>query len=256
MSYTIPATAKSKALIILLIDKSGSMQDPLPLGEMTTSRLDVLMAGYARLVKELVTRSTKGQVISPRYRMACFAYDEAVVDVLRGITSVNEIPRRHLALQAGGGTDTAKAFEAAKALLERELPGMHDCPAPLVFHMTDGEYTGADPEPIAREIMAMRVPDGHVLVENIFISDTIVPTPIADPRNWPGILPDTTLTNEYAQKLRAMSSPLPDTYRQLMAQKGYQLTSGALMMLPGMSPELVSLGFQIAGGTGAGLPRR
>ena len=72
-------------------------------------------------------------------------------------------------LQPMDATDTAAAFREAKRLLQAQLGNLQDCPAPLVCHMTDGEYnSGGDPEPIAREIMQMSVPDGNVLVENIF----------------------------------------------------------------------------------------
>ncbi len=134
-------------------------------------------------------------------------------------------------------------------LLQAELPNLRACPAPLVCHMTDGEYTGADPEPIVRRIMQMAVPDGNVLVENIFMSEKVLPQPIEDPTRWPGIDAKTKLTNEYARKLRAMSSPLPQSYRAILMENGYQLAAGALMLLPGHTPELVALGFQMSAAT-------
>ena len=106
-----------------------------------------------------------------------------------------------------------------------------------------------DPESIAKRIMGMSVPDGNVLVENIFISDKILPQPIGDPSKWPGILPDTKLNNDYARKLRAVSSPVPASYKAMMLENGYQLADGALMLLPGMSPELVAMGFQMSAAT-------
>jgi hypothetical protein len=146
-------------------------------------------------------------------------------------------------------TETAAAFAQAEKLLQAELPNLRTCPAPLVCHMTDGEYTGVDPESIAKRIMGMSVPDGNVLVENIFISDKILPQPIGDPSKWPGILPDTKLNNDYARKLRAVSSPVPASYKAMMLENGYQLADGALMLLPGMSPELVAMGFQMSAAT-------
>ena len=59
------------------------------------------------------------------------------------------------------------ARREAERLLKAEIGNLQDSPAPLVCHMTDGEYnSGGDPEPIARSIMQMSVPDGNVLVEN------------------------------------------------------------------------------------------
>jgi hypothetical protein len=97
--------------------------------------------------------------------------------------------------------------------------------------------------------MELSVPDGNVLVENIFISERILPETINDPTKWPGILPDSKLNNDYAQKLRAMSSPIPESYRLMMLENNYHLAPGSLMLLPGVSPELVAMGFQMSAAT-------
>jgi len=246
MPYTILATSKTPAFIIYLLDVSASMSQPL--GE--RRRIDVVMDALQATLRQMVFRSTKGSRLSPRYRIAMLAYSDHVYDLLDGIKPIDQVARLGVPeLSPMRTTDTAKAFTWAEKLLQAELPNLQHCPAPLICHMTDGEYTGEDPEPIVRRIMQMAVPDGHVLVENIFISDKILPRPIADPRKWPGILPNTQLTNEYARKLRAMSSPLPDSYRQMMLEMGYNLDSRALMLLPGINPELVAMGFQMSAAT-------
>jgi hypothetical protein len=91
--------------------------------------------------------------------------------------------------------------------------------------------------------MNMRNPDGYVLVENIFISENLLASPINDATTWPGVMPTTQMRNNYANTLRSMSSPLPESYRIMMVESGYNLAPNALMMLPGMSPELVEMGF-------------
>jgi len=251
MPYEVKANRDHPALLILLFDMSGSMEEIME-RETQKRRIDVVWLAFASLRKRLFGLTTKGQHVAARYRIALFSYSDDVVDMQGGIKPVADILSSVPFIVPRGGTNTAKAFASAKALLERELREMQNCPAPLVLHMTDGEYNGDDPEPIARQIMAMSVPDGPVLVENIFISESILPTPITDPRTWPGILPDTILTNPYAEKLRAMSSPLPESYREVMADEGYRLMPGALMLLPGTNRELVRLGFQIAEATAAG----
>ena len=50
--------------------------------------------------------------------------------------------------------------------------------------MTDGASTGEDPELIVRRIMNMSVPDGNVLIENIFISDEIMQEQITNIKKW------------------------------------------------------------------------
>jgi hypothetical protein len=115
--------------------------------------------------------------------------------------------------------------------------------------MTDGEYTGSDPEPVVRRIMGMQTRDGNVLVENIFISDDILEEPISDPKQWPGVVPGTKLKSEYARKLRDLSSVLPESYRAMMRADGYAPSREAVMMLPGTSPELVRMGFVMSAAT-------
>ncbi len=244
--HQVMATSRTPALIIYLLDVSGSMSQSLGAGR----RIDVVMDALAAALRQMVYRSTKGDWISPRYHIAMFAYSDQVYDVLGGVKSVDQVA--HLGvpdLSPMTSTETANAFAQAEWLLQSALPSLAESPAPLVCHMTDGEYTGADPEPIVRRIMNMRVPDGPVLVENIFLSDSVLDQPIYDPYQWPGITPETPLSNTYARKLQAMSSPIPDSYRTMMLESNYHVAPGALMLLPGVSPELVAMGFQMSAAT-------
>ncbi|MDW8270218.1 MAG: vWA domain-containing protein [Anaerolineae bacterium] len=240
MPYEILATSITPALIIYLLDVSGSMSEKLG----NKRRIDVVMDALGAMLRQMVFRSTKGSKIAPRYRIAMYAYSDHVYDLLDGIKGVDQIARLGVPeLSTMRSTDTARAFAQAEKLLQQELPNLTHCPAPLVCHMTDGEYTGADPEPIVRRIMAMHVPDGNVLVENIFISDQILGESITDPKRWVGVRPSTKLKSNYARKLRAMSSLLPASYRTVMQEFGYEMANDAVMMIPGMTSELVQMGF-------------
>jgi hypothetical protein len=246
MPYDIMATSRTPALVIYLLDVSASMTQPLG----NKRRIDVVMEALGTALRQMVFRSTKGGRLSPRYRLAMFAYSDSVYDLLDGVKTVEQVAHFGVPdLSPMRTTETAKAFAQAEKLLQAELPNLRAAPAPVVCHMTDGEFTGADPEPLARRIMQMSVPDGNILVENIFISDNVLPQPIRDPFQWPGLTPGTKLANDYARKLLAMSSPVPESYRSLMLENNYHLAPGALMMLPGMSPELVAMGFQMSAAT-------
>lgn len=246
MPYETMATAKTPALIIYLLDVSASMSQALG----KKRRMDVVIEALTAALRQMVFRSTKGGRLAPRYRIAMLAYSDHVYDLMDGAKTVDQVAHMGVPeLSPQRTTETAKAFAQAEKLLQAELPNLRHCPAPLVCHMTDGEYTGADPEPIVRRIMAMSVPDGNVLVENIFISEKVLPKPVADPFQWPGILPNAKLANDYARKLQAISSPVPESYRVIMLENNYHLQAGALMLLPGMSPELVAMGFQMSAAT-------
>ncbi len=246
MPYEALATSRTPALAIYVLDVSASMSRPLG----GRRRIDVVTDALRAALQRMVFLSTKGTRVAPRYRMAMYAYSDHVYDLLDGIKTVDQVVRLGVPqLAMMGSTDTARAFDQVERLLRRELAIERHEPAPLVCHMTDGDYTGDDPEPIARRIMETRTADGRVLLENIFISDRILAEPIPNPKQWPGIHPATPLTGAYAQKLLAMSSPLPETYRTVMLESGYQLTPGSVMMLPGVSAELVEMGFVMSTST-------
>ena len=246
MPYEILATSRTPALIIYVLDVSTSMTHLL--GD--RRRIDIVTETLYAAIQQMVFRSTKGARVSPRYRIAMYAYSDHVYDLLDGVKTVDYIASLGIPdLTTMRSTDTARAFRQVEKMLVRELASCNDCPAPLVCHMTDGEYTGEDPEPVIRNIMQMHTPDGNILVENIFISDTILDEKIPDPRKWLGINPSTVLKNEYAAKLRNMSSPLPESYRLMMREAGYLIGSDSMMMLPGMTKELVEMGFAMSAAT-------
>jgi hypothetical protein len=247
MAYEQVATSDTPALIVYLLDVSASMNKPFG----SKRRIDVVRDGLKAAFEKMIYRSTKGARIAPRYRIALYAYTDGVYDLMDGVKTIDHIARLGVPpLEARTTTDTARAFAQVEKLLRAELPNQRANPAPLVCHLTDGEYTADDPAPIARRIRELRVPDGNVLIENIFISDRVLVEPVGDVTRWPGVTADTPLAHPYAETLREMSSPLPATYRALLNGNGYQLREGCCMLLPGESPELISLAFQMSGVSG------
>lgn len=246
MPYEIQANSKQPALIIYVLDVSASMTRQMA----GKRRIDLVNEALAIALQQMVFRSTKGGKVQPRYRLAMFAYSDHVYDLLDGIKTIDQVVNLGAPeLSAMRSTDTAKAFAEVEKLLMADLPNTQNCPAPLVCHMTDGEYTGANPEPIVRRIRALKNLDGNVLVENIYISDQLLDEPIGDIRNWPGIVSNTSLSSEYAQRLRDMSSTLPESYQILLREGGYNLAQNAVMMMPGTSPDLIELGFVMSTAT-------
>lgn len=246
MAYDILATSKTPALIIYVLDVSASMTQMMG----AKRRLDVVSGALLASIRQMVYRATKGTRVQPRYRIAMLAYSDHVYDLLDGVKTIDYLASKGIPdLVTMRNTDTAKAFSEVEKVLQREMENLAGCPAPLVCHITDGEYTGSDPEAIVRRIMAMQTSDGNVLVENIFISNNLLAEEISNARQWSGVNAGTRLNNDYARKLRSMSSPLPDNYRVMMLESGYHIDAGAVMMLPGISPELVEMGFVMSAST-------
>src|SRR5947209_3682713 len=150
--YDVLATRNTPALVVYLIDISGSMGETLG----SATKLDQVQEAIEIIIKKMVARSTRGELISPRYRIAMIAYTDDPVDVLGGVHTIDEVVQRgKLKLTPNHLTNTHKAFAMARDILNQELPKLADCPAPMVCHLTDGEFTGPDPTPIAQEIMQM-----------------------------------------------------------------------------------------------------
>jgi hypothetical protein len=244
--YDVVATRNTPALVIYLIDISGSMAEPLD----GLRKIDHVEAAIERIVNKMVQRSTRGELISPRYRVAMIAYTDDPIDILGGVLTIDQVVQRgKLKLKPNHLTNTDKAFAMARDILHQELPKLGDCPAPMVCHLTDGEYTGADPSPIARDIMQMSNADGNVLIENIYVGADLTEEPIGDPFAWPGLLSEQELKSPQAKKLFPISSELPASYADVISDDGYALRPGSRMLIPGTNRDLIQLAFAMSGAT-------
>jgi uncharacterized protein YegL len=248
MAYDVVATSRTPALIIYLLDISGSMSEKLD----GTAKIERVNQAIEQVLGRMVQRSTKGATIAPRYRLGMIAYSDTPEDILGGIRTIAEVAQLgNPTLSASSVTDTYAAFQMARDLLRQELSSNGDGknPAPMVCHITDGVYTGADPEPLAREIMQMRTGDGPVLIENIYVGPNLTVEPISDPSEWSGVTDPDELADLYAQKLFNMSSPLPESYARVINESGYALRPGARMLIPSSNQELIELAFAMSGAT-------
>ena len=236
------ATANTQALIVFLLDVSGSMGKPMPGSK---SRIQVVREALKVTVTEMVQRSLKNKELRPRYRVAMIAYSDDVYDVLSGVKPIDVVAKMGIPkLEPLNRSDTTKGFRYVKKIIEQEKSLLAPAsPAPLVIHLTDGELTSReDPEPVVREIQQIMVPDGNVLVENVFISDELKVV-IPDAAAWPGYKPGEDVGNQYGNRLLAMSSYLPEMYRIVMSELGFSIQEGTAMMYPGIRPEFVQMAF-------------
>lgn len=246
MFYTQPATSLTPALVIYLIDASYSMNDPCS----DTTKIDMVNKALHGIIKDMVRRSMRDGIVLRRYKIAIFAYSTSVVDVLDGICDLRDIVKYGVpSISAGGETDTTAGFAAIEKLLQEHLAKYQTSPAPLVCHLTDALITVSNPVPVVRRIQAMAVKDGPVLVENVYVAEKMLRSPVQDWSQWGGVIKPNQLTNDYAKFLFYLSSPLPETYRQNINNYGYHLQKGAALFFPGTHTELVRLAFAISTAT-------
>jgi hypothetical protein len=230
------------------------------------TRLHVVLDALKGILSEMTQRSFKQGTISARYRVGIIAYSDDEYDLLKGIRTIKEIYESKLVpqtLDPINRTNTLKALTAAKKLVQEDVARWTTVerekrPAPIVIHLTDGEYTEStgDPRAVAQEIQQIVVPDGNVLLENIFIRDNLKVGSL-DVTAWPGYMKDEDTGDPYGNQLLSMSSPLPASYKTYLSEEGYQLAAGSRMMYPGIRPEFVKLGFCASRGSdtvGGGQP--
>jgi uncharacterized protein YegL len=248
MPYQKFANADTPAFYIYLIDISESMKTADCGGK---PRISVVANALERTRRVMIRRSRRGNKVSRRYGVAMIAYNHDVYDLLGGVKYVDEFEKMTLpTLYPQGMTNTGAAFLAAYQLLKQHLNNLHDCPAPLICHLTDGmTTTGDNPHPIAEAIKQLSTEDGNVLLENIYVGARLLRQPITAPKSWPGVLNPTDIDQEYVQSLWHMASPLPHAYAAVMEEEGYQMQAGARMLIPAETPELIELAFAMSTST-------
>jgi hypothetical protein len=254
--YSNMATSDHKALIVYLLDISGSMDQPISKAGKT--RIEAVTDALYVTIQEMVARSVKQGVIRPRYEVAMYAYSDDVYDIYSGKKTIDYISEKGIPeLHLQNRTNMALGFECVKNFLVNEMQSWDEeqlrmRPAPLVVHMTDAEITErlGDPSPFFEEIKKLEVADGNVLIENIFVTDHIR-LPTSDLHVFSGYKVGETLDNPFGEKLLTMSSILPEAFRTLInREQGMNLKAGTSMMYPGTTTDFVQVAFQISGISG------
>ena len=246
-NYTNFASSDYPALIIFLIDIGGSMAKRIK-GTRKT-RIETVLDEYAVALQELVGRSINHMTIRPRYEIAMYAYSDIVIDFYGGVQKIDSIVDQGIPeFDLQNRKNMVFGFECVRDLLNKEIQSWTSDeklrrPAPLVVHMTDAEISECygNPVPIVKEIMNIEVPDGNVLVENIFFTDSIK-MPTSDLKAFTGFQDGDLLGNRIGEMLFAMSSILPESLRRNNLRHGLNLQKEISMLFPGITHDFVNVG--------------
>src|SRR5207249_237347 len=134
-----------------LLDISPSMNQSL--GPMP--RVEAVRQALAEALRQMIFRSSRGPAILKRYRVGMLSYSDDVSDLLDGFQTIDTVAKLGVPklTTTGKRTDTALGLRWAASMiddyireLKAELGEISGCPAPLVCHLTDGDYRGDDPE--------------------------------------------------------------------------------------------------------------
>lgn len=257
--YQNLANSDHPATLIYLVDISGSMRASMLDGRTRVEAVkDVIQISYTQMIQ----RSLRQGKIHPRYRVGMVAYSDDIYDVYGKLGSIITVDR----LKDDGvplitpqkGTNMAKAFRYAIKLIQDDIISwserwLNECPPPMVINITDCEYgeETQDPAEFAKQLQEISIPDGNVLVENIFITDQITLSS-QNINDWNGYRVSESTGDPYGDKLLAMSSRVPAGYAQIMnEQAGLKIREGTAMMFPGVNQEFIKTGFVMSMVTGS-----
>lgn len=240
--YIKAATPDTPAHFLYLLDCSGSMNKILE----GKSRSKWVEEAFEYILDQMMSRSKDS------YKIAVITYANTADASLTygGFITVKKFWEEGIPIfKAGGETYTVGAFELAYKLLKTllEEPYVREkCPAPVVCHITDGEYNlGGSPLSLIEKIKSLKTNDGSVLVQNLYISDDLLSTSISNIYSWAGYTESDVdnFKDNYGRFLLRSSSPLPQTYASVLKDYGFNLKTGTKMMYPAQEASLIKLAF-------------
>lgn len=212
-------TVAQKGLFVFLLDQSGSMASEWTSGKTRAEQVATLVN---KVIFELMVKGQNPAGFRDRFDVLCIGYGSSVgVAMAAPFSDVAIHSSQELRDAFGGNTETVPSYVVAKhdaggtnmnlafAELEQILPdwvSKHpDSAPPIVFHITDGENTGADPKDIVDRIKDIKTSVAGTLVWNIYVSSNTNnaggATLVKDP---------SAVTDPHAKFLLSLSSKLPN----------------------------------------------
>lgn len=251
--YEREITRQHPALMVLLLDQSGSMQTAWFRGG---TKADGVAETVNNLIQEIVLLSIRQKEVRHYFDLAVIGYSGSTVtsmfqgtDVENPVitcTRANEIVRRETVMEQGlrierhvwvepraaGQTPMCLALSTAKRVTEKWAAQHADSFPPIVLNVTDGAGNDGDPLPIAEQLLQVSTKYGSALLMNCHIPgkldqrDSDLPTSNGDKTI---LFPDEKfpLPSQYARDLFEMSSALPESFRRRAIDLEFNVTEGA-----------------------------
>lgn len=253
MPYERQVDRDHPSCIVVLVDQSDSMRDPLA-GEVTRSKQQAVADILNGLLYELVLRCVKSPQEGPRsyFAVAVIGYCTAgpgsvrvrsafsppldaadvawVPDLAANPLRVDNRPSASgsgqvaspvwIEPRATGGTPMCAALDRAGRVVAGWLERYPSSFPPIVMNLSDGEANDGDPVPWADRLRSLSSEDGPVLLFNLHLS-----TESAQPCLFPS--GPSGLVDEYARTLFEMSSELPEFMVEAARAQGQRVDPGA-----------------------------
>lgn len=258
-SQQISATLNQPALLVLLLDQSGSMAQGWG-GGTERSKADQVADIVNRLLETLVTQCSVGEQVRDYFQTAFACYGGPLVGGLAGdsshVLSVSDLKAKAqwekrwkkipdgaggltevevdlpvwVRPQAEGNTPMHLALEQAASQIRQWIGTHPDSFPPVVFNITDGmPDSPTSAEASAEALRQLQTSDGHVLLFNCHISET-VQQPITFPAS------EASLPDGFAGLLYRMSSVLPGPMATRAQGLGHEIADGARGLVHNADP--------------------
>ena len=250
MAYQAPIQRSDPTAFLFLVDQSGSMGDRMATSEKTKAQFvaDVLN----RTFMDLVTRCTKSDGVRDYFHIGVVGYGAQGAQnslqgalggqVLNAISALEANPLRvetrkrktddgaggiieqavkfpvWFEPQSNGGTPMCEAIRRAGEELAAWCDAHPNSYPPTVLHVTDGESTDGDPEPLADTLRQFSTQDGNILLLNLHVSaqsGNLISFPASE----------SGLPDQYAKALFRMSSQLPAHLVKAVQEKGHKVSN-------------------------------
>lgn len=252
MSYVAEISRSNPTAFLFLIDQSGSMCEPV--GDTEYTKAEFLCDSLNRVVMNLIARSSKSEGVRDYFHVGAIGYGgQGVGNALSGpfagqiFHPISAFERSPIAVESrqrkvgdgaggfvtqtvkfpvwfkphsDGGTPMRKAIRsAAEALVDWCDQHPNSFP-PTVLHITDGEPTDGDPEPMADHLRQLGTDDGELLFFNLHV----------DGRSGLSLkfpAQEDSIKDPYAKVLFRMSSELPPSIAMAAQERGYPVSAGS-----------------------------
>lgn len=261
--YSQEITRRHRAAFVLVLDRSGSMQERIRLGRMNITRAEAVTLMANALITELIDRCQRTDALRNYYDIAVIGYANDEVESLLGkqgfisieqlkqmapersnISIEEELPDGSSAVVTHSVTEWIKPKAEGKtpmyeALLRvRDLVGKwcaepenRESFPPIVINITDGESSDCDDRElcdICSQIRRQATADGNTLLLNIHISaNNTIPSMV-----FP-MTEELAAADRYARTLAECSSIMPEAFNDSIQQ-----IKGA-----GATPPFIGMGY-------------
>ena len=261
--YTQEITRRHRAAFVLVLDRSGSMQERIRLGRMNITRAEAVTLMANALITELIDRCQRTDALRNYYDIAVIGYANDEVESLLGkqgfisveqlkqmaperstISIEEELPDGSSAMvthsitewirpKAEGKTPMYEALLCVRDLVGKWCaePENRESFPPIVINITDGESSDCDDRElcdICSQIRRQATADGNTLLLNIHISaNSTIPSmvfPMAE---------ELVAADRYARTLAECSSIMPEAFNESIQQ-----IKGA-----GATPPFIGMGY-------------